>query len=157
MKQTHGFSLISFLLYFSTLSLITSLVCYTLSSFIVPSLIAIRSYQTYISLHIATDAFVHDVRLLSHHKLPLKHITSQELIWQGGKITHNKDIGWRFNEHKLERIEGVYINGWKTKKTHCIVNNVTQGFFVVDKGILLTFVPTHDLTYKVESYVALTT
>ena len=41
------------------------------------------------------------------------------------------------------------------KKTHCIINNITDGSFSVDQGIMIFFAPVSDPAYKVKGYVAI--
>lgn len=155
MRNTQGFLLLSFVVYMTIFSYIASLIWYTATAFVIPSIMSTRRYQAYMSLHIATDLFVHDVRMFSCNKLKLAHATATELVWHAGQCTDNKNIGWRYAHNKLERIEGIYgDNGWKTKRTHCVANAVKHVLFTIDQGITIILTPAIDEMYEVTSYVA---
>ncbi len=121
MNNKNGFSLLSFLVYLVCLSMISLCMCQVITSLIIPSLAA--KCKSLIALHIATDLFVRDVRLMRSMPYEWKLVTEQELIWH----TVDRDIGWQFVENRLERVEGFYDNGWKSKKTSVIATGIATG------------------------------
>lgn len=143
MNNKKGFSLLSFLLYLMLFSLITLFSCHIITFLIIPSLSAMRKTQTIIALHIASDLFVRDIRVMRQGRPCWKLVTPHELIWN-----HNDcDVGWRFFNHCLERREGTYDNGWRSSHTSIIAKNVSDAVFLAEKeqedirGIELTITP----------------
>jgi len=103
-------------------SIIICCIFYTITQFIFPSLQSIRSNKEKLTLHIALDLFVKEIRMCTIKQW--KETTIDSIIWNNGK----QDIGWRFNKNKLERIQGIYnTNGnWKKSKTSIIVLNINK-------------------------------
>jgi hypothetical protein len=157
MKNNGGFSLLSFLLYLMIFSLTTVFICHILSSLIIPSLIATRKYAALISLHIATDSFIRDFRLLQQNKAgSLRRASDQEILFNDG----SKDIAWRINNNTLERIEGTFSTKWKEKTVSIIATNIYQGSFIIKEDrnsieIELIIIPACDHNYVVTAYKAI--
>lgn len=143
MNNKKGFSLLSFLVYLVCLSMISLCMCQVITSLIIPSLAATRKCKSLMTLHIATDLFVRDIRTMRNMPYMWKLVTSQELIWH----VADHDICWRFVEDRLERIEGLYNNGWKSKKASVIAVGIFDGYFKTKKhknricGIKMTIMP----------------
>lgn len=94
--------------------------------FILPSLQSTRMYHAQILLHSSTDLFVRDIRAQSVKQW--KIIQPDYLIWNNGEY----DIGWHYHDNKVERIEGVYQNKWKKKRTSVVVASLKDAVFTVD-------------------------
>lgn len=131
MKSALGFTLLSFIVYLFIFSTLAFMSCHLISNLIIPALASIRQYQSLMTLYVAGDFFVHDVRNLSHNKQYLKKIDAQELVWHSGSSTDNKNIGWRFRDNKLERIEGVFDDQWISTKTHIVATGIVSGSFTL--------------------------
>jgi hypothetical protein len=154
MRNQQGFSLLSFLLYLMLFSLMTFFVCHIIVSLVIPSLTSVRTCQSIMNLHIASDLFVRDV----HAGIDdWKSVTSHEIIWHNG----DHDIGWFFEDNYLKRATGLYDTGWKNKTTSIVAGGVAQATFVVEKvqdrivGMELTLVPKAALKKPVVCYVAI--
>lgn len=156
MHNKKGFSLLSFLLYLVLFSMITFFSCHIIISFIIPSFSAMRKCQSLIALHIASDLFVRDIRMIKGNECEWKLITPHELVWQA----KDGDIGWGFVDNRLERKEGMYNQGWKSKKTSVVAANIAQVAFVAEKahdkiiGIELTMKPVFAVKEPIVCYVA---
>lgn len=122
MNNKNGFSLVSFLVYLFCFTLITFFINHLIISLILPTITATRQYKTLIALHVASDLFVRDFK----NGFQLILVSPQELIWKNGE----NNIGWRIAENKLERIEGIYNNGWKNKRTSIVAAGIQSGKFV---------------------------
>jgi hypothetical protein len=103
------------------------------------------------------DLFIKDVRAARGSSDNVKLISPQECIW----YTDGKAIGWRFFEKRLERIEGVYNNGWKKKKRSVAAMALKDATFTIEKhnnkaiGIEITLVPSIETAPPIIGYVAL--
>jgi hypothetical protein len=141
MHNKKGFSLLSFLLYLMLFSLITLLLCHIIVSLIIPSLSSIRTCQSVVTLHIATDLFVRDVRAGID---TWKVIKPDELIWQ----TDDSDVGWSLSDNRLVRNTGLYSNQeWKNKTSSIVAVGIDKIIFRPEKahnqivGIGLELIP----------------
>lgn len=156
MCNRKGFSLLSFLLYLMLFTMITFLSCQIIVSLIIPSFASMRKCRSVIALHIASDVFVRDIRSIKNDKLHWKLITPYELVWQAGE----HDIGWCFSNNRLERKEGTYDQGWKSKTTSVVATGITQAVFTAEKaknkiiGIELTLTPIIAQKKPIICYVA---
>lgn len=128
MIKKHGFSLLSFLLYLMLFSMVTLFTAHIILSLLLPSLTATRQVKSLLSLHIATDLFVRDIRAMNSQSYRWHLITPHEIIWH----TDDGDIGWRYHKNRLERSTGVHDNDWKNKNTGIIATNIKNGVFTVD-------------------------
>ena len=128
MRNKKGFSLISFLLYLTLFSMIMLFICHIIVSLIIPSFTNIRHTQSIIAMHVATDIFVRDIHNIDKSVI-WKHTIPTEIIWHTGK----QDIGWRLQDTCLERIEGVYNNGWKDKTVSIVANGIRNIDFTYKK------------------------
>lgn len=157
MLNKKGFSLLLFLLYLLLFTMVTFFSCHIIVTLIIPSLKSLRRSHSTIALHIATDLFVQDIRTINQERSGWKVIQSQELIW----TSYDYDIGWRFNNNCLERIEGVYDQGWTKKTVSVVACNMSKVIFNAEKyndtiiGIELMLRPTYDINKPVICYVAL--
>jgi len=129
MRNKKGFSLLSFLLYLMCFTMIMLFSCHIVVLFVIPSFSAMHKCQSIIASHIATDLFVRDIREIVPNQCHWKLITPHELIWE----INERNIGWRFSNNCLERIEGVYNQGWKHKTTSIIATGIKQATFTVKK------------------------
>ena len=138
-------------------TMITFFSCHIIVSLILPSLTSIRKCHSIVALHIASDLFVRDIRAIDKEKNSWKIINPHELVW----ASEDHDIGWRFVHNCLERIEGVYNQGWKEKTTSIVACGVSQAIFNVEKdknhiiGIELALTPLCMLKKPIICYVAL--
>ena len=152
MNNKNGFSLLSFLVYLFCFTLVTFFMNQLIISFILPTITTTRQCRSLIALHVATDLFVRDIKNGSH----VIHCSPQELV------LHNdaRSIGWHISENKLERIEGVYDNGWKNKKISIVAVGIQSGKFVPEIykndiiGVEMTLVPQVNDKKIVVAYVA---
>ena len=157
MSNKKGFSLLSFLAYLMLFSIITLFSCHIVVSLIIPSAGAMRKCQSTIALHIASDLFVRDIRLMKSGTYQWKSISPQELIWSQDTI----DVGWCVSGNCLERREGVYDKGWKSSKTSIVAKNIARGVFTVeqknnrDMGVELVLTPQKDEKKPVVCYIGL--
>ena len=127
MRNKKGFSLLSFLLYLMIFSLMTFFLCHIIVSLVIPSLSSMRTCQSSMALHIASDLFVRDVHAgVDNWKL----ITPHELIWQ----VNDYDIGWSFTDNYLKRTTGLYNGGWKDKTTSIVAAGIAQATFTAEKA-----------------------
>ncbi|HLW73228.1 MAG TPA: hypothetical protein VKR54_04210 [Candidatus Babeliales bacterium] len=155
MCHKKGFSLLSFLLYLVLFTMITFFSCHIIVSLIIPSLASMRTCQSIISLHIASDLFVRDMHAMRELPFYWKLITPQELVWH----VDDHDIGWCFSHHRLERKEGIYNKEWKSKTTSVIVSGIEQATFTVEKagneivGIEMRLTPTVAIKKPIICYV----
>jgi len=156
MNNKKGFSLLSFLLYLVLFTMIMFFSCHIIVSLMIPSLFSMRRCKSIITLHIASDLFVRDVRAIneqSHWKIIAPH----ELVWRTG----DHDIGWSFSHNRLERREGVYGERWKSKTTSVVAAGIAQATFTVEKhkghviGIELALTPTVAIKKPIICYVAI--
>lgn len=137
-------------------TMITFFSCHIILSLIIPSLTSVRRCQSIIALHIASDLFVRDIRSIKNNKPHWKLITPYELVWQAGE----HDIGWCFSNNRLERKEGIYDQGWKSKTTSVVATGITQAIFTVEKannkiiGIELALTPVIAQKKPIICYVA---
>lgn len=154
MRNKQGFSLVLFLVYLFFFSLISCCMCHIITVFIIPSLQATRLYQKQILLHVSSDLFVRDIR-----NKPIKQwklIQPHYLIWNNGE----HDIGWHFYDNKVERIEGIYENKWKKKRTSVVISKLKDTFFELDYsngkvvGVGLTLISLCNKEKPVISYAA---
>ncbi len=156
MFHQKGFSLLSFLLYLVLFSLMMLLSCHIVTSLIIPSFSSIRRSQSLISLHIATDLFVRDIRIMRNSEHQWKVIRPQEVIWNQG----NSDIGWLFVDNRLERREGTYDEEWKNSTMSTIARNISKATFIYETrggrvvGIELVMMPPWQKEKPVTCYVA---
>ncbi len=128
MNNKNGFSLISFLLYLMLFSIIALFIANIITSLLLPSLTATHTCRSIISLHIASDLFVRDIHHMKGKPYQWKKISQDELIWH----TDDHDIGWCCIKKRIERREGIYNNGWKSKKTSIISSGIKHGTFTVE-------------------------
>ena len=155
MNNKKGFSLLSFLLYLVLFTMIMFFSCHIIVSLIIPSLSSMRTCQSIIALHIASDLFVRDVRAINHES-HWKLITPHELVWRTG----DHDIGWSFSHNRLERREGVYDEHWKNATTSVVAAGIAQGTFTVEKhkghviGIEIALKPIVAIKKPIICYVA---
>lgn len=128
MHNKKGFSLISFLVYLLVFSMVTACMCHIITILIIPSFVSLRKNQSVIAMHIATDCFVRDVKNMKDGDT-WNVMFEHELIWPVGD--HN--IGWSFSDHRLQRKEGIYKNGWSDVKTSIVAKGLENAVFVVKK------------------------
>ena len=85
-------------------------------------------YKEKLTLHIALDLFVKEIRTCTIKEWKETKINS--IIWNNGK----QDIGWRFNKNKFERIQGIYDQkgNWKKSKTSIIALNINKIEFYIN-------------------------
>ncbi len=156
MSHKRGFSLVSFLVYLMLFSLIMLFACHIITSLIIPSSSAMRKCQSLISLHIATDLFVRDIRLLRTADYQWKIIAPHELIWE----QNGRNVGWCFSHSRLERREGFYDTKWNNSTLSTIAMGI-EAVFRYDKqgddimGVELTLIPQWNKKKAVTCYVAL--
>jgi hypothetical protein len=156
MHSKKGFSLLSFLLYLVLFTIITVLSCHIIVSLIIPSLVSMRRCQSVIALHIASDLFVRDIRAIKPDECHWKLVTSHELVWQAD----NHDVGWSFTNNRLERKEGEYNKGWKSKNTSIVATGISQVVFAVEKvkdkslGVEMVITPINAPKKPIICYVA---
>lgn len=108
--------------------------CHMVVALIIPAVQATRIHKHFINLHLCTDIFVRDVRSAS--SIELKTCNKHEIVFNTGE----KDIGWYYSNHTLERKEGVYKNNkWKKHHTSIVTNAIAHALFTADyhKGILV--------------------
>jgi hypothetical protein len=147
-----GFSLIAFVFYLLFFSLIIFCVCHCIVFIIIPVMHTTRSYNQRVECHLGTDVFVRDVRQCNY-PFEIKKFTLHEIIWGNKKM----DIGWRYNDHKLERIEGIYKNEkWVKKTTSIVASHLNNAFFEADMhngdmvGITLHLVSAYKQAHRAE-------
>jgi len=128
MNYNKGFSLLSFSLYLMFFTMISLFSCHIIVSFIIPSLSSVRKCQAIVALHIASDLFVRDIRVLRGGDVDWQVITPRELVWR--RADH--DIGWCFVDNHLERREGVYNKKWVKKSASVVAAGLSQGMFTVE-------------------------
>lgn len=128
MNNKKGFSLISFLLYLMLFSIIALFVANIITSLLLPALVETRKCKSIIALHIASDLFMRDIRTMRSKAYQWKKVTPYELIWHSDEC----DIGWSFTENYLERKEGVYNKGWRSKKASIVATELDKGEFIVE-------------------------
>lgn len=125
--HNNGFSLLSFLLYLICSITILSAVFYGITHTVLPLIHATREYKMLVSMHIALDAFVDDVR-----KSHVKHftvVTPDYIIWNNGAV----DVCWGYENGRFERIQGVYKNGrWEKRRTSVVGLSVASVLFHYD-------------------------
>lgn len=135
-----GFSLLSFLVYLILFSTITFFICQVITSSVIPSLISLRKTQSLISLHIASDFFIRDIKAITDDHNAWKVAVPHEMIWQTKQVNDVEgSIGWRFSDNCLERREGLYDGVWKNAKTSIVAKNLTNVTFSPerdDNGII---------------------
>lgn len=154
MSSKHGFSLVLFLVYLFFFSFISCCMCHMLTTCILPSLKSTRIYYAYLLLHNSSDLFVRDIRTKSITSW--KVIQPDYLIWNNGQ----QDIGWHYHDNKIERIEGVYENKWKKRRTSIVVSHLNNGLFTLNYhngrviGVGLTLFSALDEKKPVACYVA---
>lgn len=157
MKHKEGFSLVSFLLYLALFSIATLCMCQVITILIIPSLSSLRKTQSIIALHIATDVFVRDIKNIKDGTCEWNVILPHELIWQ----EKDRNIGWCFNQDRLERREGTYKKSWQDVKTSIIARGISNASFTADKdekgiiGVELVLTPQCMPKKTVTSYVCL--
>jgi hypothetical protein len=158
MNNKNGFSLISFLLYLTLFSMIALFTAHIITSLLLPTLSATRRCKSLIALHIASDLFVRDIRTMRNKPHSWKVTTSHELIWHIDDDSY--DIGWRNKDNRLERIEGLYSQGWKHKKVSVVATGITQGTFTIEThnnhiiGVEMALIPAVDPKKTIKCYVA---
>lgn len=154
MNNKHGFSLVLFLVYLFFFSFISCCMCHIITMFIIPSLQSTRMYHAQIMLHSSTDLFVRDIRMLPIKQWKL--IQPHYLVWNNGE----HDIGWHFHDNKVERIEGVYKNKWKKKRTSVVATSLKDIIFTIDYGngaivgVGVTFISARNEEKPVTGYAA---
>ena len=154
MSNKHGFSLVLFLVYVFFFSFISCCMCHIITVFIIPALQSTRLCHAQIMLHSNSDLFVRDIRMqpIKQWKLIQPHY----LIWNNGE----HDIGWHYHDNTVERIEGVYNNKWKKKRTSIVATSLKDAVFMVDysKGVVvgagLTLISARNKEKPVTSYAA---
>jgi hypothetical protein len=123
---------------------------------VIPSFSDLRRCQSLITLHIATDLFVRDIRIMRKGEHQWKVMGSQELIWNQG----SSDIGWLFIDNRLERREGTYDSEWKNTTMSTITRNISKATFMYETregrilGIELIMMPPGQKEKPVTCYVA---
>ena len=130
MKECQGFFILEGVIYLILLMVLTSLVF----GAIMPLYRRIREYQerndARISMIVAGDCWVTDVRLAPASPTYWKKIRDEELIWHTG-VT---DIGWRKRDHRLERLQGTYEprrDQWIKVNTALVLSAVEHLSFTV--------------------------
>jgi len=157
MLNKKGFSLLSFLIYLMLFTMVTFFSCHIIVSLIIPSLTSLRKCHSIVALHIASDLFVRDIHAIKNEKNMWKVIHPFELVWQ----STDHDIGWRFNDNCLERIEGIYNQGWKKKTTSIVACGISNATFIIEKhqdhimGIELALIPIYTAEKPIKCYVTL--
>ena len=92
---------------------------HSISYFIVPSLRSIQLYKEQISLHMALDLFVKEIR--ASVVTQWQEIAADSIIWSD----QEKEVGWQYQNGRLERIQGIYKDGvWKKRRTSVIAINI---------------------------------
>lgn len=100
----NGFSLLTFLIYFLCIQLLV-VMTFQYSNFVCSRLITGEFFaHATTKIYAAHDFFVRDIWMAPSNKKEWKKITEHELIWKKG----DKDIGWRWIDNKLFRLEGTY-------------------------------------------------
>lgn len=158
MVYKKGFSLISFVFYLLFFSIIVFCVCNLIVFVIIPLVHKSRFYNQRVECFLGTDIFVRDIRCYAH-PFEIKSMTPHEIIGGNKKTT----VCWRYNDHKLERIEGIYENEkWLKKTTSIVMQNIHDASFVADMhngsvvGITLQVIPSvRERDKFVEVYVAI--
>jgi hypothetical protein len=156
MKHKQGHSLVSFLLYVLLSSLIVCLMFHSISYFIVPSLRSIQLYKEQISLHMALDLFVKEIRVSAVTQW--QEIAADSIIWS----EQEKSIGWRCINNRLERIQGIYKSGdWKKRRSSVVATHIHSLLFRYDiiaeklVGIEIVLTGSHCLQKPVRGYVGI--
>lgn len=156
MNNNNGYLVVSFLLYLMIFSLITVFTCHIITSLLLPSFTTNRQCASLIGLHIASDLFVRDIRIMRNGTYAWKRISADELIWQ----SNGNDIGWLFIRDRLERREGIYHEGWSHKKTSIVATGLKKVTFSAKKadncivGIEMTLIPVVHRQKPIICYVA---
>jgi type II secretory pathway component PulJ len=157
MYNEKGFSLLSFLLYLAFFSMITLFFCHLVVVLIIPTFSSMKKCQSVITLHIASDFFVRDIRSVRQNVDTWKVISPPELIYNH----ENHDIGWSFLGDHLERREGTYNGNWKGIKASIIARGLSNVVFIPRKdqdriiGMELILTPKCDIRKPITCYVAL--
>jgi len=158
MNNKNGFSLISFLLYLMLFSMVAFFTAHIITSLLLPTLSATRHYKSLIALHIASDLFVRDIRIMRNKPHSWKVMALHELIWHIDD--DNYDVGWHYRNNRLERTEGLYSQGWKQRKASVVATGINQGTFTIEShnnhiiGIEMTLIPAVDPKKTIKCYVA---
>lgn len=153
MHHKKGFSLLFFLLYLTLFSFISFFLCHIIVALIIPSFVSMRTSQSIMALHVASDLFVRDIRAGVDN---WKVITPHELVWHTGDY----DIGWCCAGKYVKRNVGIYNEGWKKKTTSIVAAGIIEGVFTPEKikdqiiGVELKFVPISVPKKPIICYVA---
>ena len=116
-----GFSLVIFLVYLALSALIISCLFTSTIYFIIPTLHTMKVHKEYISLQLAADLFVKEIRMSTISEW--KEISAHCIIWNN----EDTDIGWVFHDNKLERIQGIYRKGeWDRSRKSLVAKGVTS-------------------------------
>ena len=110
-----------FLLYLLLTVILVSCIYHAIIYVIVPSLSYMRAHKELVAAHMMLDIFVREIRTSTIKQWKL--IEPHYIIWNNGR----NDVGWRYLNHTLERIQGHYSKHgvWK-KKTTSIVGTALQ-------------------------------
>ena len=152
-----GFSLISFLLYLLLFSIITGIICHIITTLIIPSIFSLKKTQSIISMHIASDFFVRDMKNIKNDGCTWKVILPLELIWH----TKDYDVGWFFHQNSLQRTEGIYNGLWQNAKRSVIAKGIANATFTLEKtqdrvtGVELSLIPQSTSRKPIVCYVSL--
>jgi type II secretory pathway component PulJ len=153
----NGFSLLSFLLYLMLFSIIALFTTHIITTLLLPSLSATHRCKSLIALHIASDLFVRDIRMMRNKPYAWKKITTHELIWHN----NDHDIGWCYTKNRLERREGTYNKSWKNTKISVVAIGIEQAIFTIENhknriiGVEMTLIPENLAEKAVVCYVAI--
>lgn len=129
MNNKKGFSLLLFLVYLTLFAMVMFFSCHIIISLVIPSLKSMRKTQAIGALHLASDIFVRDIRAINKKEVSWKVVQPHEIIW----VMQDRAVGWRFARNRLERLEGVYTQGWDKKTTSVVASGLTQAIFNVEK------------------------
>jgi len=159
MHNKPGYSLLFFLLYLMSFSMIALFTAHSITSLLLPTLSATHTGKSLMALHVASDLFVRDIRMMRGKPHTWKVIMPHELVWHEEDAEY--DIGWRYKDNHLERREGIYNQGWKKRKRASIVaTGIERGTFTVEQandriiGVEMTVMPAVDPKKAVVCYVA---
>jgi len=136
MNKKRGITLVSFIGYLCIFTIIVTLCFDWAITVLTNQLSQARLHSLLVSAYISRDIFVRDIHSAPSDSSLWKVITSTMLVWQVTDI----DIGWRFKDNKLTRIEGIYntrTQSWKKKTESTAISNIASVSFSIKKRYCL--------------------
>ena len=154
-NNENGFYIVSFLVYLFIFSLLVSVSFHMISIFLLPAIRSMKNYSQQMSLYIAGDNFINDIRTAQlNNSFTIKNISDAKVIFENeGYI-----LKWRFKEGKLERLSKETNS---KKNTLNVVCTNVNGQFSSDysnnaiRGIEMTLFSQHNNAVMTQNYVAI--